>query len=187
MKSSELVKKAKDLANHKTIYVKGCEGRPMTDANKLRFTSNNMINARRSQLIFAANNETIGIDEIHLLNYLAGTKFTNFASMMEGCSDISKTFDGIEAGEVVFGNETVGIYVGDRKVVTCNINGVVEVPLNNWASHGKLVGVDYSFREETPAPKAETIDEIKDDEPVKETENVKTKMEVRPNRPGHRH
>jgi len=186
MKSSELVKKAKDLAAHKTIYVKGCEGRPMTDANKLRFSSNNMLNARRSQLIFSATNETIGIDEMHLLNYLVGTKFVNFTDMIAGCNDISKTFDNIEPGEVVFGNETVGIYVGNKKVVTVNINGVKEVPLNNWASHGKLVGVDYSFREEAPAPK-ETVDKIKDDEPVEETENVKTEMEVRPNRTWNRH
>lgn len=44
MNNIEFVDKLKDVLKHKTLYVMGCFGAPLTTANKKRYSSNNSYN-----------------------------------------------------------------------------------------------------------------------------------------------
>ena len=71
MKASEFVKKLEDVAkNYKTLYVMGCFGAPMNDANKTRYCNNHSYNKRaaRTKYIQAATADTFGFDCVCLLN-----------------------------------------------------------------------------------------------------------------------
>lgn len=65
MKSKTFIEKLIDAAqNHKTLYVMGCFGAPMTAANKTRYTQNHKYNrqAARTAMIKAASADTFGFD-----------------------------------------------------------------------------------------------------------------------------
>ena len=65
MKSTDFIAKLKDIAtNHKTLYVMGCFGAPMTAANQKRYTNNHTYNkqAARTKMINAATADTFGFD-----------------------------------------------------------------------------------------------------------------------------
>lgn len=165
MKANDFVSMIKSLTNQKTIYVKGANGVKMTQANKLKFTGSNPFNSKRSDAIFAVTDDTIGIDEIGLINKFVddGTKFTKISDIIERCTDISKDFSTIVPGEIVFGPDRVGVYVSGE-VVTVNISGVSVVSTEGWVSHGKLIGIEYS----ASAFESKTS---KDDEPIKEAKD----------------
>lgn len=64
MKSKTFIEKLIDAAqNHKTLYVMGCFGAPMTAANKTRYTQNHSYNkqAARTAMIKAASADTFGL------------------------------------------------------------------------------------------------------------------------------
>ena len=61
MKARALVDKAVDIAkNHKTLYVMGCFGAPLTGGNVTRYCSNHTYNkaADRTAMIKAAANQS---------------------------------------------------------------------------------------------------------------------------------
>lgn len=182
MKSKEFVDKAKELSTHKTMYIKDCPGVYLTQANKLKYTSNNAFNTQRSGLIFGATDDTFGLDAIGMVNVLTGERFKNISEIAAVLSDISKDFSSIEAGELVFAGESVGVYIGDAEVITVTAIGVSKVSLDGWKSHGKLASVDYSFREEV-VPEEKTEDPVE----VEEAPHAETKVAVRPSRTGRRH
>ena len=184
MKSKEFVDKAKELASHKTMYVKDCPGVYMTQTNKLRYSSNNSFNSQRAALIFGATDDTFGLDSIGMVNTLSGQRFKNFAEIASACSDISKDFSQIEIGELVFTTDSVGVYIGDSEVITVTPIGVAKVSIDGWKSHGKFDSVDYSFREEVK----EEIPEAEDTTEVEEVPtDVESKVAVRPDRVRRRH
>lgn len=185
MKSKEFVDKAKELASHKTMYIKDCPGVYMTQANKLRYSSNNSFNSQRSGMIFGATEDTFGLDSIGMINTLTGNGFKNFADVATFTSDISKDFSNLEEGELVFTSDSVGIYIGGSEVIAVTPIGVSKVSIGGWKSHGKLNGIDYSFREEVK----EEIPETEDTTEVKEvpTNVEKGRVEVRPDRARRRH
>ena len=79
MNSKEFIAKLKDVAtNYKTLYVMGCFGAPMTDANKKRYTQNHTYNkqAARTKMIMAATSDTFGFDCVNLINDTSKTLTT---------------------------------------------------------------------------------------------------------------
>lgn len=141
MKASEFVKKLKDVAqNHKTLYVMGCFGAPMTPANKKRYTKNHSYNkqAARTAMINAADSDTFGFDCVCLIKGILwgwngdnsktyggasyavnGVPDIGADQMITKCSNISTDFSKIEVGEAVWCSGHIGVYIGDGLAVEC--------------------------------------------------------------------
>lgn len=140
MTSAAFIKKAKDAAKHKTLYVMGCFGAPMTATNKKRYIANYAYNSKaaRRKVINAASADTFGFDCVNLIKgilwgwdgnakktyggavYKAnGVPDTSADGMMSYCTGVSKDFSNIEAGEVVHMNGHIGIYIGDGLAIEC--------------------------------------------------------------------
>ena len=119
--------------NHKTLYVMGCFGAPMTTKNKARYTTNHVYNRRasRTKAINAASAETFGFDCVGLIKgllwgwsgnraktYGGATYATNSVpdinadTMIKKCKGVTTSFSGIQPGEVVWTDGHIGIYIG---------------------------------------------------------------------------
>jgi hypothetical protein len=142
MKNIEFVEKLKDIAvNYKTLYVMGCFGAPMTDANKQRYCNNHDYNkqAARTAMIKAASADTFGFDCVCLIkgvlwgwngNTSAAYGGATYASngvpdigadaMIEKCSGVSTDFSNIEVGEAVWLKGHIGVYIGNGLAVECS-------------------------------------------------------------------
>lgn len=126
--------------NFKTLYVNGCFGAPMTEANKARWKNEQAYNRRsdRAAKIDAARADTFGFDCIGFIKGLlwgwsgdANKRYggTEYASngvpdigedqLIAICSGVSSDFSQIEVGEVVWQPGHIGIYVGDGLAVEC--------------------------------------------------------------------
>lgn len=138
---AQLAARAKDVAqNYKTLYVMGCFGAPMNDANKKRYCANHTYNkaADRQKMIKAATADTFGFDCVCLIKGLlwgwCGDKSKTYGgagyavngvpdigadSMIRVCKDVSTDFSKIEVGEAVWMEGHIGIYIGDGLAVEC--------------------------------------------------------------------
>lgn len=141
-----MIKTGKDLAaacvdvarNHKTLYVMGCFGAPMTAGNKARYTQNHSYNKKsaRTKLIHASSADTFGFDCVNLIKGLlwgwngdagetyGGAKYasngvpdTNADGMIQLCKEVSTDFSRIEVGEAVWLKGHIGVYIGDGLAV----------------------------------------------------------------------
>ncbi len=124
---------------HKTIYVWGCFGAPMTQRSKDRWLtptySYNLEDYRKPKLL-AADENTFGFDCIGLIKGLlwgwegdnskiyGGAKYTSnnvpdisTASIIKVCSDISRDFSTIAVGELLHMDGHAGIYIGEGLAV----------------------------------------------------------------------
>lgn len=141
MNSKEFIAKLKDVAtNYKTLYVMGCFGAPMTDANKKRYTQNHTYNkqAARTKMIMAATSDTFGFDCVNLIKGIlwgwCGDKSRTYGGasyatngvpdvsadgMITKCSGVSTDFSNILPGEAVWMSGHIGVYIGDGQVVEC--------------------------------------------------------------------
>lgn len=141
MTNKEFVKKLIDVAkNYKTLYVMGCFGSPMTEANKTRYCNNHSYNqkAARQAMIKAANANTFGFDCVNLIKGVlwgwngdkaktyGGAKYaTNGVpdisadGMIAKCLSVSTNFSNIEIGEAVWCPGHIGVYIGDGLAVEC--------------------------------------------------------------------
>lgn len=139
MNNIELAKKAKEIATkYKTLYVMGCIGAPLTEANKKRYCTNHSYNKKtsRQKMIKAATADTFGFDCVCLIKAIlwgwngdknkayGGAKYkTNNVPdigadvMITKCSDVSKDFKSVKVGEVVWCKGHIGIYIGDGLAV----------------------------------------------------------------------
>lgn len=142
MSNTEFVKKLEDVVkNHKTLYVMGCFGWPMTDANKQRCCNNHSYNkqAARTKMINAASSDTFGFDCVCLIKGIlwgwngdktktyGGAVYTSNGvpdigadSIINVCSGVSTDFSNIEVGELVWMKGHVGIYIGNGLAVECS-------------------------------------------------------------------
>lgn len=141
--SNDICGKARSIAAEKTLYVKGGGGAKLTPQNKMRFSSNDAFNIKRTNLIFAASEDTRAFDEFGFLAAISGYNCRCIGEVVALCEDISKDFSTIVPGEAVFLKDRFGIFVGDGKVITVNPLGIGETILDGWASHGKLPEVQY--------------------------------------------
>lgn len=141
MTNKELAAKLRDVAtNYKTLYVMGCFGAPMTEANKTRYCNNYSYNkkAARTAMIKAASADTFGFDCVCLIKGIlwgwngnknatyGGAKYASNGvpdigadSMITKCSELSTNFNDIEVGEAVWMSGHIGVYIGDGLAVEC--------------------------------------------------------------------
>lgn len=141
MTNIELARKVKDIAkNYKTLYVMGCFGAPMTEANKKRYCANHNYNKNpeRQKMIKAATSDTFGFDCVCLIKgvlwgwngnknktYGGATYNTNGVpdigadQMIAKCKNVSTDFSKIEVGEAVWCKGHIGVYIGDGLAVEC--------------------------------------------------------------------
>ena len=141
MTNIEFVEKIINIAkNYKTLYVMGCFGAPMTDANKIRYCNNHSYNmdTTRQKMIKSATPDTFGFDCVNLIKGVlwgwngdktktyGGAKYkTNGVpdvsadGMITQCFDISTDFSNIEIGEAVWCSGHIGVYIGDGLAVEC--------------------------------------------------------------------
>lgn len=182
MTNKEFVKKLKDIANnYKTLYVMGCFGAPMTEANKTRYI-NHTYNKQtsRQKMIKAASADTFGFDCVCLIKGVlwgwngdryatyGGAKYTangvpdiSADSMITKCSELSTDFSKIEIGEAVWMSGHIGVYIGDGLAVECSPawkNGV-QITSCNCNKNG------YNRRNWTKHGKLPYIEYIKDTAP----------------------
>lgn len=144
MKASEFVRRLQDVVdNHKTLYVMGCFGAPLTGGNVTRYCNNHEYNQRasRTQMIKAAANQSppvYGFDCVCLIKGIlwgwdgsAGRTYggAEYASngvpdigadtMIRVCNQVSTDFRDIIPGEAVWLEGHIGVYIGGGKVIEC--------------------------------------------------------------------
>lgn len=161
MDNDEFVAIAKSIAtDYKTLYVMGCFGAPMSNANKKRYSNNYKYNAtnQRKNKIVNSSYDTFGFDCVCLIKgilwgwdgnlnniYGGATYCSNNVpdvgsdDIMNYCTDVSRDFSNIEIGELVHLPGHVGIYIGNGLVVECTpiwkdgvqITSISNVSVNN--------------------------------------------------------
>ena len=135
----ELAEAALNVAkNYKTLYVLGCFGAPLTEANKSRWKKAQAYNRKEARVakIDAARADTFGFDCVCLIKALLwgwsgnadhvyggvayasnGVPDIDDGQMINSCAMVSTDFSNIEVGEAVWLPGHIGIYVGDGLVV----------------------------------------------------------------------
>ena len=141
MTASEFVSKAKSIAGcYKTLYVMGCFGAPMTEANKQRYIEHHEYNRRPGPkaAILAASSDTFGFDCVCLVKGIlwgwsgkkndvyGGAKYCSNGvpdigadTIITKCSGVSTNFGDIILGELLWKSGHVGIYIGNGQAVEC--------------------------------------------------------------------
>lgn len=194
MNNIELANKAKEIATkYKTLYVMGCFGAPMTEANKARYCKNHKYNkdASRQKMIKAASADTFGFDCVCLIKgilwgwngdknkvYGGATYATNNVpdigadAMIKKCLNVSTDFKNIEVGEAVWCKGHIGIYIGDGLAVECtpSWDNKVQITACNCSKSG------YNRRDWTKHGKLPYINYVKTEKPVAPTKKSVTEI-----------
>lgn len=156
------VNKAKEIATkYKTLYVMGCFGAPMNDANKKRYINHHTYNQKpqRMQMIRNATADTFGFDCVCLIKGIlwgwsgnvndiyGGAKYgSNSVPDMSAdgffsyCQNKSTDFTSIQVGAAVWMSGHIGIYVGDGLVVECTPSFANKVQLTALGNVGNKTG-----------------------------------------------
>lgn len=163
MKSKTFIEKLIDAAqNHKTLYVMGCFGAPMTDANKTRYTQNHSYNkqAARTAMIKAASADTFGFDCVCLIKGIlwgwTGDKSKTYGgavyasngvpdigadSMIGKCKNVSTgNWGNMTPGEALWVPGHIGVYIGDGLAVECSPAFKNDVQITAVGNIGKNAG-----------------------------------------------
>lgn len=163
MTANQLVAKSIDIArNYKTLYVMGCIGAPLTEANKRRYINNGAeggYNARpsRKALIERASSDTFGFDCVCLIKAIlwgwsgnlnasyGGAKYASNGvpdigadQMIQRCEGISSDFSKIKPGEMLWKAGHAGIYIGDGLGVECTPAWADKVQITAVGNIGKV-------------------------------------------------
>lgn len=155
MTAVDLVRRCIDIAqNYNTLYVMGCFGAPMTDANKARYTQNHEYNraAARRKLIRAASPDTFGFDCVNLIKGVlwgwdgdlnaqyGGAKYASNGvpdvsadGMIRLCRNVTGDFRDIVPGAALWLPGHIGVYIGDGLAVECT---------PKWANGVQITAVD---------------------------------------------
>ena len=163
MKSKTFIEKLIDAAqNHKTLYVMGCFGAPMTAANKTRYTQNHKYNrqAARTAMIKAASADTFGFDCVCLIKGIlwgwSGDKSDVYGgasyasngvpdigadSMIKKCQNVSTgNWGSMTPGEALWVPGHIGVYIGDGLAVECSPAFENDVQITAVGNIGKKAG-----------------------------------------------
>lgn len=156
----ELANKVKEVANkYKTLYVLGCFGSPLTDANKKKYSENLQYNRDRKVMIYRANSNTFGFDCSNLIKGVlwgwngdktatyGGAKYASndvpdmsADSMIRECKGVTTDFKNIEIGEILWCSGHVGVYIGDGLAVECTPRWKNGVQITAVGNIGKKAG-----------------------------------------------
>ncbi len=141
MKYSEFTATLREIAeHHKTLYVMGCFGAPLTEANKKRYIAHHAYNAapeRRAKIV-GASADTFGFDCVCLVKGVlwgwsgdknaiyggadycrGGVPDIGTEQMIAACSGVSRDFDRVVPGELLHMPGHVGVYIGGGLAVEC--------------------------------------------------------------------
>ncbi len=160
MKRDEFVSRCRGAAlDYKTLYVKGCFGAPMTEANKARYSANNSYNEGRADIINAASADTFGFDCVCFVKGIlwgwcgdesaayggavyasGGVPDIGTESMIEACSDVSEDFSSIEEGELLWMSGHVGVYLGGGLAAECTPSWSGGVQITAVGNIGEVSG-----------------------------------------------
>lgn len=202
MTSEQFVAKVVSIADgYKTLYVMGGFGACLHSKNKKRYTNNHDYNRKpeRTKKITAASNDTFAFDCVGLIkgvlwdwsgktsvlwNYGGAAYKSNGVpdyganQMIQACEDVSEDFRDIQAGEAVWLDGHIGVYIGGGLAVECtpswkdgvqrtavaNIGRVTGFPMRRWKKHGKLPWIDYGAKpEDNTKPEQEDDEEMSKD------------------------
>lgn len=177
MNNTTFCNKLKEVVqNYKTLYVNGGIGYRLNKDGKTRaYKNKNNLSTARMIAIDNASEDTWAFDCNNLvLSILRGwcgdetkvyggadysnPKWYTTEDLINSCSDVSKNFNIIERGELVWIRGHVGVYIGNGIVVECTpkwLNCVQFTNLGNltqyknghyriWTKHGKLPFVTYN-------------------------------------------
>ena len=184
----EFVKILKNIAaDYKTVYVLGCFGSPLNDANKERYSKNNSYNKKSARIkkIKAASADTFGFDCSNLIKGVlwgwngdesksyGGAKYgsnnvpdINADTMISKCSNVSTDFSNIEVGEAVWIKGHIGVYIGNGLAVECIAKWDDGVQITAVSNIGKKSG--YNSRKWTKHGKLPYIEYIVEQVKVEE-------------------
>ena len=164
---------------YKTVYVLGCFGAPLTSASIGRYLNAYSYNKGREALLRdCIDKGYFGFDCVCLIKAVLwgwcgdaskpyggavyasnGVGDISDYQMLEKCSEISRDFSAIRAGELVYMPGHVGVYIGDGLAVECTpaFSGDVQITACNrdvkgynrrdWTCHGKLPYISYTEKE----------------------------------------
>lgn len=158
----ELATEARKVAeNYNTIYIKGCFGWPMNQANKNRAIASYAYNAKkeREEKIQSCREDTFGFDCVCLVKALLwgwygnsehnyggctyasnGVPDKNEKQMLDMCLDVTESFATIQQGEVVWLPGHMGIYIGDGLAVEATPNWKDGVQITAVHNIGQKIG-----------------------------------------------
>lgn len=160
MTNLELVDRLKAVAGgYKTLYVMGCFGAPMTEANKQRYIQHHPYNQRPGPMaaIKAASADTFGFDCVCLIKGILwgwkgnknhvyggavyasnGVPDIDTESIIKVCKDVKSTWSiqDMVPGELLWKSGHVGIYIGDGKAVECTPSWANKVQISHVQNLG---------------------------------------------------
>lgn len=182
MTAKEIVDKCVNIANnYKTLYIYGCFGAPMNSTNKKRYTNNYDYNKQpaRKNKILNASSDTFGFDCVNLIKGILwgwrgdvnwtyggasygsnGVPDTSANGMFENhCYNRTSNFSNIVAGEFVWMDGHIGVYIGNGLAVECtpiwkdgvqitavgNIGKKAGYNTRNWSQHGRCRFIEYNI------------------------------------------
>lgn len=162
MTARELVRRCVDVAeHHRTLYVMGCFGAPMTAANKKRYTQNHEYNraAARTRMIHAATADTFGFDCVNLIKGVlwgwdgdlsaqyGGAKYGSNSvpdvsadGMIRLCKSVTGDFRDIVPGAAVWLPGHIGLYIGEGLAVECTPKWADGVQITAVGNMGNKAG-----------------------------------------------
>lgn len=182
MTAGALIAKAVDIAkNHKTLYVMGCFGAPLTGGNVSRYCANHSYNkaAARTAMIKAAADQSPPVYGFDCVNLIKGILWgwcgkasgtyggASYAvngvpdicadTMITYCTDVSTTgWASMVPGEAVWCSGHIGIYIGDGLAVECTPKWANDVQITAVANIGSKPG--YNARKWTKHGKMPWVD-----------------------------
>lgn len=187
MTNIEFAQRAADVAtNYKTLYVTGCFGWPLNEANKKRiieeYPSKNGQGARY-QNIMASDSSVFGFDCVNLVKALIwgwngnsnaeyggcvyesnGMEDITVGAVMDQCIDPSTDFSKIEIGEYLWMSGHCGIYIGNGLGVECTPKWDNKVQITAVGNIGSQSG--YNTRNWTKHGKLPQIQYVTDEIPL---------------------
>ena len=169
MTNEQFIQKLLCVMNHKTVYMWGTFGSPVTEELLMEKCNQypNWYISRASKLRKLIGKDYFAFDCVGLIKgilwgwngdrikYHGGARYgansvpdINADTMIARCKEVSKDFTNIQPGELLWLSGHVGIYIGDGKVIESTPkwkNGVqiTSVEIRAWRKHGKLPWVKY--------------------------------------------
>ena len=184
--AKQLASACMDVAKlHKSIYVLGCCGAPMTKGNQNRYLQAQSFNRSlaRKNAIAKADGKTFGFDCVCLIKSLLwgwnadesktyggavyranGVPDLGADAMIGVCREVTTDFSEIQVGEAVWIKGHIGIYVGDGLAVECTYRWKDGVQVTAVHNLGKKSG--YQGRQWTKHGKLPWVTYDKEETPA---------------------